>query len=60
VRQLDLLEVVDADRMAVPVAGEDDLDEVGDDAQLDQLARPVDLVQGQRLERALSGLPPGM
>ena len=37
VRHLDLLEIVDADRILVAFARQPDFDEVGDDAELDEL-----------------------
>ena len=57
VRDLDLLEIVDADRIRVALARQPDLDEVGDDAELDQLRRVGDVVQRHRLERLRRALP---
>ena len=48
---LDLLEIVDADRIRMALARQQDLDEVGDDAELHQFRRVGDVLQRQRLER---------
>lgn len=47
-RDLDLLEIVDPDRIGMPFPGEADLDEIGRDAQLHQLRWILDVVQRQR------------
>ncbi len=48
VRDLDLLEVVDADRVAVALAGQPDLDEVGHDAEFPQVRTALPAVHRQR------------
>ena len=56
-RQLDLLEVVDADGPVVPLTREEDLDEVRDDAELDELAGgPRARVHGNRAVGSVLGL----